>query len=281
MSDASPLTVSRKFDPTVYGLHKNQQSLLMKLAVVLMFFFWGGVFTVGLDLAVKASAVLAGIELLFFMWIGGSPSNLYHFECWCRFLKSIYKGEDYIEKHGANGMQKARHLTHIKKIHDGKYIEYFFTKVRPHNWGVMLRLDSFQPDDLEQFALNVERMLIGNPDKTLIKTFLHVRSDLTDYAEPIRKELQRNRIPQIVRDSMFEFQLMCEAADSKSFENHMLVLIDYTANAERAMGKLDIIVNSIQEILNDMEIGNEILNSEEKILGMFYGHVTYGVHQGA
>lgn len=279
--NAGPMTVTRKFDPTVYGLHKNQQHLIMILACLLMPTFLIGMFTVSIDLTMKLAAGQAILEGLFFMWVGSSPSSLYHFECTCRLFKAIYKGEDYIEKHGINGMQKARSLTHIKKIHFGKYIEYFFTKARPHNFGTMLKLDSFQPDDLEQFALNIERMFVGNPDKTLIKTFLHVRPDLVDYAAPIKEELKKNRIPQIVRESMFEFQLMCEESDSKSFENHMLILLDYTPSLEKAIGKLDIITNTVQEILTSMGIGSEILETEDEILGMFYGHITYGIHQGA
>jgi len=277
----NPMTVSRKFDPTVYGLQKNQQNLLVLLCIPILLIFTVGMYVIGIDLAVKLACFIAGCEFAFFLWIGSSPSNLYHFECTCRFFKSIYKGADYIEKYGYNGLQKARSLTHIKTIHDGKYIEYSYSKERPHNWATMLKLHSFQPEDLEMFTESLERMLIGNPDKTLIKTFLHVRSDLTDYSEPIRKELHKNRIPQIVRDSMYEFQVMCETADAKSFENHMIVFLEYTANPEKAKNKLDIIVNNVQEILTHMEIGSEILDTEDKILGMFHGHITYGIHQGA
>jgi len=280
MADNGPMTVTRNFNPTIYGYQKNQQNLAILLAFLLMPTFLIGTFVLGPNTAVHVAIGQAVIEILFFIYIASSASNLYHFECWCRFLKQIYKGEDYIEKHGINGLKKARNLTHIKKIHDGKYIEYFFTKERPHNWGVMIKIHSFQPEDMEVFAENIERMFIGNEDRTLIKTFLHVRSDLTDYAKPIREELHRNRIPQIVRDSMFEFQLMCEEADSKSAENHMLILLDYTANPVKAKGKLDILVSGVQDILSDMEIGSEVLETEDKILGMFYGHVTYGILPG-
>jgi len=277
MSESGPMTVTRNFNPTIYGYQKNQQNLAIILAVLLMPTFMIGTFLVGPNAAVNIAIGQAVIETLFFVYVASSASNLYHFECWCRFLKSINKGEDYIEKHGVNGLKKARNLSHIKKVHDGKYIEYFFTKERPHNWGIMLKLKSFMPEDFDIFAENVERMFIGNPDRTLIKTFLHVRSDLTDYAKPIREELYQNRIPQIVRDSMFEFQMMCEEADSKTAENYMLILIDYTANPIKAKGKLEILLSGVQDILDDMEIGCEVMDTEEKILGMFYGHITYEV----
>ncbi len=281
----APLSTSRKIDLTMWGLQKNQQLLLGLLIFILSVVYFISNFTVDRLTANKISVCFLAIEAVFFFIVARNASILYHFECALRFLLSIHFGTDFIEKFGKNGNKQAQNLTHIKKIHKGGYIEYrvgkLFRRKRTHNWALMLKLDSFQPEDLEQFALNIERVLVSLPDKTLIKTFLHVRSDMTDYAEPLREELRKNRIPQIVRDSMFEFQLMCEEAESKSFENHMLILLDYTASAERAKNQLNIIVNTIQEILKDMEIGTTVLKTQDEILGMFYGHVTYNVHQGA
>ena len=282
---STPLSTSRKIDLTLWGLHKNQQGLAAILLFILAIVYFSVSFTINTILAYKVSIVFLVVELVFFLIVGSNATVLYHFECALRFLISVSKGTNFIEKHGENGEQKARDLTHIQKVHDRGYIQYhvgkLFHRKRSHNWGVMLELKGFQPDDLDQFALNLERVLISLPDKTLIKTFLHVRSDLTDYAEPLREELRKNRIPQIVRDSMFEFQLMCEESDAKSFENHMLILLDYTASPTKAKDRLDIIVKTVQEILTDMEIGSRVLQTEDEILNMFYGHITYNVHQGA
>jgi hypothetical protein len=282
---STPLSTSRKIDLTLWGFHRNQQALIAIQLFLLSIVYFMISFTFNTIIAYKVSIVFLVVECVFFTIVGSNAAVLYHFECACRFLISISNGMNFIEKHGENGDQKARDLTHIQKVHDKGYIQYhvgkLFHQKRSHNWGVMLELKGFQPDDLDQFALNLERVLISLPDKTLIKTFLHVRSDLTDYAEPLRDELRRNRIPQIVRDSMFEFQLMCEEADAKSFENHMLILLDYTASATKAKDRLDIIVKTVQEILDDMEIGSRVLKTEDEILNMFYGHITYNIHQGA
>jgi hypothetical protein len=245
----------------------------------------------GLDLGIKISLSIAVVEAVFFFMVARSPANLYHFECTLRFLKDIKTGEDYVYKHEEQPknklfqffkvkqlLKKVQGLTHIKKIHNGKYIEYTHEKTRPHNWGGILELKTFQPEDLEMFAENAERFLIGVEDKTIIKTTLKVRSDLTDYALPIRMELQKNRVPQIVRDSMFEHQQMCENADEKSYKNHMLVLIDYTANPEKAKHKLDVTIHAISEILDDMAIGYKRLETEDEILSMFFEDITYNIH---
>jgi len=122
-------------------------------------------------------------------------------------------------------------------------------------------------------------MLIGLPDRTLIKTTMKVRSDLTDYSEPIKVELRKNRIPQIVRESMYEHQQICEQADEKSYSNHMLVLIDYTASAEKAKHTLDIVLHAVSEVLDDMAIGNRRLTTEDEIFEMFYGDITFNFHR--
>jgi hypothetical protein len=273
-----PLTTSRKFDPTIYGLQKNQQILILILCLPLSFTFIVGCLAFGVGTGFRLSMFALAVDIIIFILIGMNPANLYHFECTLRFLKDIKTGNDFIFKHGKKGIQKAKNLFHIKKIHSDGSIEFTNTKQRPQNFGSIIELKTFSPEDMEVFSENAERMLIGLPDRTLIKTTMKVRSDLNDYSEPIKAELRKNRVPQIVRESMHQHQIICEQADEKSYTNHMLVLIDYTASAEKARHMLDIVLHAISEVLDDMEIGNRRLTSQDEILEMFYGDITFNIH---
>jgi hypothetical protein len=153
-----------------------------------------------------------------------------------------------------------------------------YSRQSPHNFGKIAKLETFQPDDYQKFADQVERMILGFEDKVIIKTSMKVRSNLTDYAAPIREELKRDRVPQIVRESMWEHQQICEAADEKSYTNHMLILINYTPNTKKAKHKLNTMTNSIGNILSEMKIGYKVLDSKDKVLEMFYEDITYNVH---
>lgn len=274
----TPMTGNRNFDPTVLGLHKNQQLLLFILIFPLMGCFLLGTFVLGSHLGVYVSIGFAALEAIFFLAVGRSTASLYHFERNLRFLWSVHRGTDYINKYGNRGIQKARSLTHIKKIHKGGYIEYFFDQTRPHNWGGIISLKTFTPEDLEVFKVNVERMWIGLPDHSIIKTTLKVRSDLTDHAESIRKELGKEGLPQIIRESMDEHRIMCELANEKSYENHMLVLLSYSASPDGAKHQLDIMIKTITEILEGMKIGCRRLEIQEEIEDMFFGDITFNVH---
>lgn len=278
MTNQTPITTTRKFDPTYFGFQKNQQEFAALLCVPLVLVFLIGVYTVGPETTIDICGALFVIEFLIFVKVARTSADLYHFECTMRFLRSIKKGEDFIEKHGKLGIEKARGLSHIKKIHEGKYIEFFFTKERPHNWSTVLEIDSISPEDLEKFANEIEKLFIGFPDKTVIKTVLQLRANNVDYAAPIRAELQRDRIPQIVRESMFELQQMCEVAETKSYKCNMQILIDYTQSFETAKKTLDIITNNISDCLGMMHIGNKVLDTDDKILEMYYGLITHGVH---
>ena len=153
------------------------------------------------------------------------------------------------------------------------------TKQDPTIGEVYISLKTFTPEDLEVFKVNVERMWIGHCRTTpLLKQLLKLRSDLTDHAESIRKELGKEGLPQIIRESMDEHRIMCELANEKSYENHMLVLLSYTASEEGAKHRLDIMLKTIIEILEGMKIGCRRLGKTEEIEDMFYGDITFNVH---
>jgi hypothetical protein len=42
---------------------------------------------------------------------------------------------------------------------------------------------------------------------------------------------------------------------------------------------IGIVLNSISEVLDDMEIGNRRLTTENEILEMFYGDITFNIHR--
>jgi hypothetical protein len=71
---------------------------------------------------------------------------------------------------------------------------------------------------------------------------------------------------------------MCELANEKSYENHMLVLLPYTASEEAAKHQLNILTKNIMEILTGMRIFCKKLENESEIVDMFYGDITFNVH---
>ena len=126
----APLTTSRKFDPTIYGLQRNQQFLVLILCLPLSLTFIIGCLVFGASIGFKLSLFALAIDVIIFILVGMSPANLYHFECTLRFLKDIRKGNDYLHKHGKEGGKKAKSMFHIKKIHGDGSIEFTHTKRR-------------------------------------------------------------------------------------------------------------------------------------------------------
>jgi hypothetical protein len=81
-----PLTTSRKFDPTMFGLQRNQQMLVLILCLPLSLSFIFGCMVFGTDTGFKLSMFVLAIDAVFFVLVGWNPANLYHFECTLRFL---------------------------------------------------------------------------------------------------------------------------------------------------------------------------------------------------
>lgn len=278
MSD--PLTTGRKFNPTFYGLHQNQQILAGSLLFIEMCIFMISHRLLGIGLTYRICLVTGIILLGFGVYVGRSQTRLYRFECTWRFILSMAIGETHIEKFSEGGLKKAKDFAYLKWIHRGGFIEYFYDpKKRPHNWGAIIWLDAFDPENLQAFMLEVQRMLMGLKDKTVLKTSVNIRNDLRDYAEPITIMLQQNDMPEIVRESMMEHEQLIKTAQIKNYENYMLVLIDYTASKNKAIKTLKITLNSISEVLRAMDIENHQLESAAEVREAFFGQVTYNVHQ--
>lgn len=278
---STALTTGRKFDPTFYGLHTNQQVLALCLAVVLLFVFMASVRLFGIDTANDICKILGLAEIGFGIYIGRSQSRLYHFECTWRFILSMFRGTDHIEKHADGGLEKTKDFSYIKWIHKGGFIEYFYkAKTRPHNWGAIYWLDAFDPETLKTFLMETTKLFQGLPDKTVLKTSVNIRNDLKDYSEPITIQLQNNDMPKIVRESMVEHEKFIKQAQIKNYENYMLVLIDYTSSKKKAIKTLDIACDSISKVLKeDMKIENHRLASAGEVREAFFGQVTFNVHQ--
>lgn len=288
---SAPMTTTRKFDLTIWGFHKNQQILIMIMFGLLSIVFMVSTMIFGLDIGIKIGELFTVLGVVFYLTFARTPEKLLHFEYTMRFLLSIFRGTDYIYKHEEkiknsifrffvvkNLMTKIKQLTRIKKIDEKGHVEYMYSRDTPHTMGSIVELKSNQPEDKKSYSENVERMLIGMDDKSVLITRLAVRSDLTDFAKPIREELHKDRVPQIVRESMYEHQLMCEQSDEKSYKNHMLVLPPYNANPEKAKRSVDLSVNSMCSVLEELKIGVERLDSEEKVLEMFFEDITHNVH---
>ena len=276
MSD--PVTLSRNFDLTVYTLRRNQQMLALALLIPWFTVMVVGNKLVGPHITNRIALVMAVIEICIFLYIGRNPIRLYRFECLFRFLWSLQRNTDYIWKYAEDGLKQAQEFSHIKKVHKGGYIEYTFEKSRPNNWGYIIRLDAFSPDSFQKFVDGVELFIVGLLDGTVLKTTINVRKDLKDYAEPIKIDLNKESVPELVRQSMFEHQQFIESAEIKSYENYMLILLPYTASPKKAKAKLKTTVNSICEVLDGMKIGYKKLDTADKIKEAFFGCITGNFH---
>jgi hypothetical protein len=276
-----PLTTSRPFELTFYGLHRNQQ-LLAGLLLIPLFSIYiiGNKFMPWSYHTVNTIAeIVFVIEALIFFYIGRSETRLYKCERFFRFMGSLYFNTDSVEKYAEGGLKRAQDFSHIKKVHRGGYIEYIPTKERPNNFGGIINLHAFSPENLKNFTQNAERMIIGVPDRSVLKTSINIRKDIKDLSMPLQIQLTDESLPPIVRKSIIECKTFIKQANNKSYENYMLVLIPYIANEKIAKQTLDITLDSISKVLTDMKIKNEVLKTIPEIKEAFFSQVTYNIHQ--
>ncbi len=277
-NESTPLTITRKIDITFYSLRKNQQYLLMFLLFLLSLTLLIGIRLVGYSLTNKIALVQAVIEVLVFLYIGRSPARLYRFEKYFRFLVSMQTGEDTVEKYAEKGLKKVRDVSNIKKIHFGGFVEYFYSKKKPNNWAVFFELQAFKPDKIVSFLQQTEKMFMGLEDGAVLKTTMTVRDDLKDYAEPIKSALNKDQMPLIVRQSMYEHQEYIKNAKIKTYGNYMVYYLPYTASKKEATKKLKIASKNISRALRDNKIKHKRLKWAWQIHKVFHGVVTYNYH---
>lgn len=276
--ESMPLTVTRKIDVSFHGMRKNQQYLVMFLLSLLSLTLLIGIRTVGYNLTNKIVLVQAIIETLVFLYIGRSAARLYRVERFVRFLISMQTGADTVEKFAEKGLRKVRDVSNLKKIHFGGFVEYFYTKKNPHNWSVFFELQSFKPDKLIPFLKSTENMFTGLPDKSALKTTLTIRDDLKDYSAPLKEELNKEGMPSIVRQSMYEHQKFIENAKVKTYGNYLVYYLPHTASKKEAIKNLIIASNNISKALKDNKIKHRRLKWSWQIHKIFHGVITYNYH---
>lgn len=276
--DSIPLTVTRNIDITFYTLRKNQQYLLMFLLFLLSMTFLVGITTIGHTLTNKIASVQIVLEALVFYYIGRSPARLYRCERLVRFLYYMQTGQDTVEKFAENGLKKVRDVSNIKKIHFSGFVEYFYSKKRPHNWAVFFELQAFKPDSMVSFLKSVEKMFTGLPDRSAVKTTMTIRNDIKDFAEPIKNELNKEGMPLIVRQSMYEHQKYIESANIKTYGNYLVFYLPYTASKKEAIKNLKIASKNISRALRENKIKHKRLKWAWQIHKVFNGVITYNYH---
>ena len=276
--DSTPLTVTRKIDVTFYSMRKNQQYLLLFLLFLLSITLLVGSRTVGYHLTNKIVLAQTIIEALVFLYIGRSSARLYKFERYIRFLMLMQSGEDTIEKFSEKGLKKVRDVSNIKKIHFLGFVEYFHSKKRPNNWAIFYELQAFKPDKIVPFLQSVEKMFTGLMDQSVLKSTLTIRNDLKDYAEPIKIELNKEGMPSIVRQSLYEHQKFIETANIKTYGNYLVYYLPYTASKKVAIQNLKIASKNISRALKDNKIKHKRLKWAWQIHKVFHSVITYNYH---
>jgi hypothetical protein len=282
--DPVPLTISRKIDVTFLNLRKNQQWLLMILLFLISCTFMIGIRTVGYNLTNKIAFVQAIIEVGVFFYIGRTPARLYQCEKFFRLLWSMQDGSDTLEKFSKQDLKKIRNFSNIKKIHLDGFVEYFVDMKlvtrnnRKNNWAIFYELKAFKPDKIVHFLQSVEKMLIGMDDGAVIKTTMTIRDDLKDYSEPIKFVLNKEGMPLIVRQSLYEHQEFIKNARVKTYGNYLIYFLPYTASKKEAIKKLKIAAKNINRSLDENKIKYKRLRFASQIRDVFKGMITYNYH---
>lgn len=279
-----PLTISRKIEIPFYRLKTKQQYLLMGLLFSIVLTLLIGTRTVGYHTTNQIVRVQAVIELIIFLYIGLNAERLYQCEKFLRVLWSMQDGSDTIEKFAKKDLKKIRDTSNIKKIHFNGFVEYFTDMAllnknkRKNNWAVFYEIKGFKPDKIVPFLQAVEKMFMGMDDGSAMKTTMTIRDDLKDYSEPIKQVLNKEGMPQIVRQSQYEHMEYIKTAKVKTYGNYMIYYLPYTASKKDAIKKLKIAVKNINRSLDDNKIQYKRLRFAFQIHSVFKGILTYNYH---
>lgn len=274
----APTTITRMFDPTVWGLRANQLRIFFACAILTAIYtiFSRVIFPDSLIIKV-AGGLIVVTSWLFFVFVGLNRIALYNFERRILFLISRGQGEEQIRKYNKKDWTKVKNWAHIKNIFEGGYTE-FWPGDNENNWGIYLELFACKPEDLDVFFSNSEKTLTGVPANTIIKTVLTARKSTGDSGEQFKQEIKKgNQIP-LLRDICYEQAELCGVTDSKTYKTHMGFIIPYTTKREKAFLDLNNICVSIQKALKFQGIESQRLNNEDEVLNMFAGMVSHNVH---
>jgi hypothetical protein len=204
MSDDAPTTITRVFDPKVWGMSPKQFIVfLIPLSITSAAIWLKSTTFPNSNLYTIVSAVICIFAWKFYLSVGRDKESLYNLELRLRFGFSILQNEESIQKYSSKDKQKVKNFTNIKKIHDGGFIE--FTPVEEgNNWGGIIDLDVYAPMDLEVFTRNAERVLSSVPDRTIIKTITVARNKIHSSADQFKKELKKPNLHPIIFDQLYE-----------------------------------------------------------------------------
>jgi hypothetical protein len=278
MSDQAPTTITRMFDPTLWGLRKNQLAVFFFAGTVSALF--AIIKTVMFPNSTLASVIFWVVVVVvwgFFFLVGLNRTSLYNFERRLMFVISRKQGEELIQKYNESDFNKVKNFTHIKNVYKGGYTE-FWPINRGNNWAVYLELFAFSPEDLEVFEANAEKILTGVEDGTIIKTTLKARKSTGDPGEPFKKELKReNQIP-LLREICYEQAELCQNTSAKTYKTHMALILPYTTNKTKAFQALDNVCIAVKKALKEQGIENEMIDTPEKVYGMFSEMITHNTH---
>lgn len=272
---SSPTTMTRVFDPTVWGMTPKQfivflvplsitsASILLKSSMFQNSFIFNLVAIVFCLGAWK-----------FYLEVGRNKAALYNLEMKIRFILSILQVEETIQKYDRKDKVKVVNFTRMTKVLDSGYME-FNPMGTGNNWGGIIELDAYAPMDLEVFTRNAERLVSSVPDGTIIKTIMAARNKLHDSAEPFRRELKKEKLHPIVRDQLYELVEMCEKAEFKTYKTHIFISIPYTTDQKKACGLLNNVLDSTVKMLEEMGIAGRRLSNEREVINVFSELITH------
>jgi len=275
----TPTTITRMFDPTVWGLRTNQLRIFFACAILTAFYaVISRVLIPGILVLDVVGALIVVASWMFFVFVGLNRVALYNFERRIIFLISRAQGEEQIRKYNKKDWYKVKLFSRIMNIFEGGYTQ-FWPVGKGNNWGIYLELFACKPDDLEVFFANSEMTLTGVPADTIIKTVLKARKNTGDSGAIFKKELKKGKQIPLLRDICYEQAAICDESDSKSYETHMGFIIPYTTKKEDAFLMLDNICVSVQKALKqNIGIESKRLETEEEILNMFAGMISHNTH---
>lgn len=275
----APTTITRMFDPTVWGLRTNQLRIFLACAVVTALYAIISRVLIQDSLLIDVIGGLVVVAVwLFFVFVGLNRIALYNFERRILFLISRGQGEEQIRKYNKKDWYKVKNFSRIKNIFKGGYTEFWPIANKGHNWAIYLELFACKPEDLDVFFSNSEKTLTGVPANTIIKTVLKARKSTGDAGEQYKKELKKEKQIPLLRDICYEQAELCGKTDSKTYKTHMGFIIPYTTKKEEAFRDLNNICVSVQKSLKLQGIVSKRLETEDEVLDMFAGMISHNTH---
>mgnify|MGYP000862952699 CR=1 FL=1 len=275
----APTTITRMFDPTVWGLRSNQLRIFFACAIATALYAVFSRVLIPDSLFIDvAGGVIVIAFWLFFVFVGLNRIALYNFERRILFLISRGQGEEQIRKYNKKDWLKVKNFSRIKNIFDGGYTEFWPIANKGHNWAIYLELFACKPEDLDVFFSNSEKTLTGVPANTIIKTVLKARKSTGDAGEQYKQELKKEKQIPLLRDICYEQSELCRKTDSKTYKTHMGFIIPYTTKKEEAFRGLNNICVSVQKSLKLQGITSKRLENEDEVLDMFAGMISHNTH---